>query len=402
MAKFELRIGLRPKVFEGFKDLSLSRSIEAISSSFRFSFSDQWTSENDPWPLNPQESVEIRIDDVLICKGFIDSLQGELTDTSRSYTIQGRDAVADIIDCSAPLQFGEMRNLTLKQICDKLSSGLLIKFEEGPGTWNKGKIPYHKVNEGETIFDAISSAAHKVGALLLPNGSGGVLITNVGNKKSDIKLIEGENAKEFSFTRDFSERYSNYRTAGQGKTAKKGEKTSWASQGFPKGTAPKATTGSTGTAAMPAANVIDRGVIRYRPLLIRVEGAADASMATKMCEFQAKTREAKSLEVSCTVQDWVKSPGKPWMINEEIQLVAPRLGIADLYGDVFIVAETEFTLSASGGAETRLRLLPKNAFMAEPQIDKKKRDTKAAGWASQGTTDVRKFVPEDEDAGGDD
>lgn len=378
MTKLQLRIGPQRKIYDGFKDFSLHRSIETISASYHFSFSDQWGPEQEPWPLNPQDEVVVTIDNIEVAHGYMDTLHGTLSASDRMYTIEGRDKTSDIIDCSAPTAPGTFPNLTFKQLCDKLVHGFGIKFIEGPGDWNKGKLEKtHVIEPGETIFESLDRASKQVGAVLIPDGKGNLLITNIGVKRATVKLVEGENAKNFSFVRDYSKRYSNYTVTGVSKKSTTKDAHGWFKKANGK------------SPSLPSANAVDKAISRYRPLLVKQRGSSTQAIVKKLVEFEAATRAAKSLVVNCTVQDWVQEPGRPWLINELVQVFAPRLGIGNEFGDTYVIAETEYTLSIDGGAETHLVLIPPDAFKAKPTIEKKKSDKKAKGWFAQSNSSIR-------------
>lgn len=370
------------KRFDGWRGLSITRSVEAICAYYTFEFSDMWTADQVEWPLNAQDDVEVILDGNTVITGYIDVVSGELTDSARTYTVQGRDKTSDLIECSAPSPPKAYNSITFLNFCKALTKGMNINFTLGPGDYKKTPIETLAYHDGDKIFDILDEYASQCSALLVPDGKGGLVITSRESGKSVDKIIEGLNAKSFSYQRDYTDRFSDYRV--QGKTSGKGK-------GKGKGWF-NAKTGSTSSRSLSTAK--DLGVTRYRPLVISLEGNKTSEITENRAELEAVIRASKSLVVNCKVAGWTQSNGKVWTINETVQLVAPRLGIGNSYGDEYLISETIFTLSDNGGSETELTLVPKDAFLRQKQIRKKKQDQKSKGWFSSHNDDIRVFPGE--------
>lgn len=363
MAK--LTVSVNGSIYSGWKGINISRSIEAISGVFSFEFSDQWSRDNKPWPLNVQDAVEIKIDDHTIMKGYIDVLSGSLKGSSRSYSIQGRDATSDLIDCSAPQETTEWTGgISIMDLANQLSKRMGIKFAWGEGieTQHKRAVPF-TLERGEKIFEALDRMAARVGVLLIPDGKGGIVFTIRGTTRCKDTLVEGLNAKEFTFEKNVTERFSDYFVEGVNKKATVVE--GWAKKG---------------KASLPRYDAKDLNMKRYRPLYIQRKGVNDAMSIEDYASTEANLRAGKSLKITCTVRGWTETNGVPWLINRVVRVDAPRLGIGSELGEDYIIGETEFTLSDSDGQVTKMTLLPPDAFLKQKTVDKKKRDKKGAGW----------------------
>lgn len=369
MAK--LTLSVNGKIYVGWKNIDIQRSIEAISGVFSFEFSDQWDGASDPWPLNVQDAVEIKVDNTVIMKGYIDQLKGTLSGNQKSYSIEGRDATSDLVDCSAPQATTEWASISIMNLARQLTFGMKIDYAWGEGieARHQRSIPF-TLERGETIFEALDRFSSRVGVLMVPDGKGGVLFSTRGAKRARDVLKEGVNAKEFSFVKNFAERFSDYLV--EGRTNKT---TSTPADGHPWFGPNKGAKNS-----LPNSLAKDYNIKRYRPLYIQRSGVNDQQSIEEFAETEAQIRAGKSLQVTCTVQGWTETNGDPWLINRLVRLDAPRLGIGSELGEDYLITDTHFTLSVDGGQITVLTLLPPEAFSKQKNVDKKKRDGKGAKW----------------------
>lgn len=372
------------KTYGGFKEISIKQSVEAISSLYSFDFSDMWDAAQDPWPLNPQDLVQIELHGQSVIRGYIDVLKGSLSGSSVTYTVEGRDKTSDLVDCSCvPKPY---TSIGLLAICESVASQFPVSFTLAPGIDGNQKVTTINADAGESVFEVLDKISSATGVLFVPDGKGDLVITKRGQTKAEAKLIEGVNAKDFSFTKDYSERYSDYTVQGSaGKSQSVAKGSAWFA---PAAGAQKA------TKSVPRSDIQDLGVNRFRPLYVKQPSGATAITVQNRASWEANVRAAKSLEISCTVQGWLQAPGRLWRINEMIQVTAPRLGIGNAYGDEYLIAEIEYKLTESGGEETWLKLYPKDAFLPDVKVDKldkKKKDEIGKGWFSDNSNDIQVY-----------
>lgn len=359
------------KVYTGYKSLTLTRSVEAISSYFNFEFTDTFDN-TEPWPMSPQDEVEIYLGGQPLVTGYIDVVSGSLSDTNRTYSVEGRDKTSDLIDCVLPDIQAQYSNIKFIDLCHRLTKDFGISFYESAGDFNKGPMNFTG-QIGDTVFENLDRAANRAGALLVPDGRGGIQITVQGFIDAEVDLVEGDNIIALDFKRDFTQRFSEYVVEGRARSPKTGSKgEGW----FP----PKK--GKGGPVSAPRSELEDTAIRRYRPFLVRPNGNVSTIETDAIVAFEVATRIAKSLEINVTVRGWVQKPGRPWLINELVKVYAPRLGIGNDIAEQYLIAETEYSLSPSSGATTTMRLLPKDAFLNPIVVDKmrkKERDKKGQG-----------------------
>lgn len=314
--------------------------------------------------------------------GYIETLDGAISDDDRTYNVAGRDKTCDIIDCSAPqTTTAWAKGITIMNLANQLSKGMGIKFSWGAGITSKQQraIPF-TLERGETIFESLDRMAAKAGCLLIPDGRGGVVFTVRGETRASDKLIEGVNAKNFSFKKSYAERFSEYTIEGTENNSMAG-----GPGGYGGDRERNAETETEGDDSPPnpsvhTAKATDSNIRRFRPTYVQRRGSNDQMSIEEYAEQEAQIRAGKSLSISCTVQGWAQSNGKPWTINQLVKVTAPRLGIGNEFGDEYLISETEFTISSSGGSVTQMVLLPPDAFIKQKKVDKKKRDQKGLGW----------------------
>ncbi len=345
--------------YEGWKGVSLFRSIDTISSSFRLEFKDSWTADRKPFGLNPQDEIRIEINGVAMLTGYIDSLDAGLKD-STTYTATGRDRSADLVDCSVPLSPAQYKNLTLLTLCNTLAKETGVTFRVGVGLAASALAPFPvwAVQPDEKIFESIERACRTRGVLMVTDGSGQVYLSGTGVLKSLTPLIEGENIKSISYKIDYSERYSDYTVRGQDRNT--------VAAGF----------GGTSGSSSVKGTASDAGVKRKRRLTIQAEAAMTNALAKSRAQWEATVRAARSLTITVVVYEWVDSQKIPWRLNTLITLKAPKTGIEG----TFLIASTDFGLDETGGSETTLTLLRPDAFTSEPVVPKKNSDQVAKGF----------------------
>ena len=141
-----------------------------------------------------------------------------------------------------------------------------------------------------------------------------------------------------------------------------------------------------GAACSVRGQVRDRGVVRYRPYLLRAEQQGDAAYMRKRAVWEKSLREAKSTAVNITVQGWRQDDGALWPLGALVDCELPWLGI----GQELCIARLVLTKNAQGGTTTQLELKDPDAFQPEPD--------KAAGKNGAGGTDIGVLVRKAEEA----
>ena len=344
-----LRLKVNGRVFSGWTGVAITRGIKQLSSTFNLELTDKW--DGAPWNVKPFDLCELFDGDALIITGYIDSANVSYASGSHNISITGRSKTADLVDCSAPST--QFRGQTFEQIAKALAApfGVDVVVETDTGavirTW--------KPDEGVTVFEALEALARLRGLFLTDNAQGALVITRAGKDKTSTDLVSGENIKSASSAFDVRDRFSHYLVKGQ----QKGSDTIDAE-----------------TAAHAAGSVTDKGVTRYRPMMLMAEEQADLDTAKKRAQWEANIRFGNSQSFSVTVQGWRHSAGV-WQANKRVRLNDAYLGV----DAEFIIASVQMSLSNDTGTETTLELVRAESLTAEPISVKpaKAKTTKPSG-----------------------
>lgn len=350
----EAKITANGKVFTGWTEVTVTRSIEAAAAAFSLGYVDRDPSTGTPTPLKSGDACTVALDGELLVTGYIDSLRSSLTAAARELSVTGRDKTGELVDSSAPTSPGTYRGQTLLALATRLCApfGVTVRAEAPVGA------PFRTftVQPGETVFEALERASRLRGLLLIPDKSGGLVLTSPGKVPALGALFEGQNLLEASLTHDVSNRFAEYLVMGQ----------------------------SPGDAEFDAdpqpavsATASDAGARKGRKLVILAESALSPSEARTRAQWEATVRAARGLTVTCTVPGWDQGTGKGlWQIGRLVELVAPTLGASGR----FLVTKTEFRLSNGEGATTAIELRLPGAYTPRNEVEKSKADRIGLGW----------------------
>jgi prophage tail gpP-like protein len=343
MNKVELYVN--GKIYDGWKDVDITRALNAVSGSFSLSITDRWSGQDEPWTVAPDDECEVRINGETVITGYVFEVNPQFEKSSRSIGISGRDKTADFVDCSADLGFSELKNISLKRLAETLAKPYGIKITlvgSGGAVFEKFSI-----NLGESSFEVLERACRQRGYLLTADGTGGILISQPGKVRSTTILEQGKNLIQAAASFDHSERFSSYKV--------KAQKTDFETELSPS------------SAFFIVATAKDPNVKRHRPMIIAGDGNMDAGASKTRAQWEATTRAAKSSKFRCQVAGWQQGDGSLWKPNQLVRLRSSWLGIDD---DLLVVS-TKMNLSASSGTTTELNLERKDAYIPEPEIKEK-------------------------------
>lgn len=328
----------RGQVFEGWLSASINRTIEGPASSFSVAVSEKHPSRPAARQLRPGDDVTVRLGGDVVVAGFIDRVQHELGAGSHQVTVTGRDRTADLVDCAPDLPPNEWRDVDLLRLAKILAApfGITVAAETGAGA----AFPKVALNPGETAWGLLEERARYRAGLLIADGAGGLVLTLPGAGRGDA-LELGRNVLEATLSLTDTERFSDYVVKGQMAG------TDWAHGDV---------------AASPEGRAEDRGVARFRPLVIVASSGVDTSRCLQRARFEASVRAGRAERVGVLVQGWRQSSGALWQPNLLVHALLPRLGVdADL-----IVATVEFRIDGSTRT-SHLELVRRESFAVEPE-----------------------------------
>jgi len=316
LKNFVLAVQIDGKKYSGWQDFSIDTSMENLCGTFSFKATNV---DIDPNTIYAGAKVEVFVDDYLMLTGYIFKRSRGCTESSNDFTFSGREATADLVDCSATPK--TYNNIGLLELCKKLCESFSIQIE---AKTDMGK-PFKKfvVESGETVFDAIEKACKAKGVLPLTNTRGFLELVSAGTENLSLVLDE-KIIKSISEEQDFSDRFSNYTIKAQG-----GE------------------SGNTWTKANTTqlkAIATDSLVSRFRQLILTADQKQTAKMLEKNIAWEAQLRKGRSTSYSVQVFGFGKED-ELLKKNKVIRLKYPKLGI----DSPFLITSVKYSKSESTG-----------------------------------------------------
>ena len=336
-----LSIGGRDHI--GWTEATVTRSLETISGAFQITLTEREPGETTPRVIRPGDACRVLLDGDAVIQGWVDDAGVDYDATSHILSVRGRDSTGDLVDCSAATEPGEWKDARLEEIATALCRpfGIGVSRETDTGE----PFARFRIEEGESVFEAIDRACRFRAVLPRSDGAGLLILGTPSRSRSDVRLERGRNIISASATSSWLSRYSDYTLLGQ---------QAGGLDGF-----------TAEQVAHVRATARDAGVNRHRPLTIIGEQSQAEDEALARVQWEANVRAARSRTVRITVQGWQEVPdGDLWEPGRLVYVSDDWLGIdQDL-----LVSATSQTLGA-GGTLTDLDLVPPDSFAqrAEPQ-----------------------------------
>lgn len=343
--KITLYVGGRK--YEGWENVSVSRSVEAVAGSFDLTATDKWYLDTERWQIMPGDLCELQANDLTLITGYVDCIAPSIGKDAHQISITGRDKTADLVDCSAVVASYEIRGQKLKTIAEMLCKpfGITVRAESDTGE----AFPSVAIQPGETVWSCIDRLARQRKVAVTTDGSGNLVFAAIGAGTAHDVLTEGGNILSADAVYDFAGRYSQYIVKGQLQATGDSQDGWNAPQHAVQGKAS------------------DMNVKRYRPLVITAESGVYESSATTRAEQEAKRRAGDSSQINVTVQGWTQSNGEIWPLNAMARLKCPSLYVEDK----FVIASVTYGIGNDGTTTTMVLKRP-DAYI---EVDTRKKES---------------------------
>ena len=320
----------------GWTEARVVRSLEQAAGTFRVAFTDRDPGRVSPRALRPGARAAVALGGDQVIAGWIDSVRVRYDAESHAIELAGRDAVGDLVDCSAASQPGEWRDARLEDVAASLARPYGIEVVVGADTG----APFRRfrIEEGETVYEAVERGCRMRKLLPLSDGAGRLVLGRPGGARAGVALRRGDNILSAAGESDWSGRYNTYRVLGQRPGL-----------GFLGADA----------AAHVRAVATDPTVTRYRPLTLLAEQALDDEEAVERARWEADVRAARARRVTVQVRGWREGgdDGPLWTPGGLVHVADDLLGLdRDL-----LIAAVACELSEEGTRAT-LSLAPPEAF----------------------------------------
>jgi len=331
MSDIELRVG--GDSFVGWKEVSITRSIEQLASTFSITSSELWTENDEEIPIREGSACEVWTRLHRMIQGYIDSSDGFYDANDHRLSVSGRSNLGDLVDCSAIVSGGVIKNQTLYGLISLVCQpfGISVVSE----ATSADKFRRFSVQDGETVIEVIERAAKARGLMVISNDDGKLVITSPGYSRAGTALRYGENILSGGRRASWSDRFSQYTVKSQNSGSE-----DWFGR----------------SAAHIKATVTDETVSRYRPFVMIAEEQLDQNGCTARATWERNVRSGKSQRLVYTVRGW-DDRGDIWTPNQLVSVFDPRYGIDD---DLLLV--TVVSSKSERGEMSELTLTHPSAF----------------------------------------
>jgi len=357
--------------FGGWTSVNIRKSMESLAHEFTLELTNQRVSalgQSVPTGLTLRDvrtaadefsvldECEIRIDGKSVITGYVDDFDFEYDANRADLRVTGRSKTGDLIDCSAVYKTGLWQKATIEQIAKDLCGpfgievlALVLGFETD---WSK-PFDRFRLDDGETVFEALTRAAEMRAVILTTGSDGNLQIERAGQFSSGAGLELGKNVMLGAIARSYRERFSEYTFKGQTEASD-----DWS-----------------GLSANDLAHkATDTGVSRYRPLVVHSDKQRGKADVGKRAVWERNVRAGRSIRHRYVVEGWTSNLGLLWEPNSLVK-------ITDEWCDVDTTAlVTSVELVLAGEQVTTLELLDPTAFTpnpAQPKEPKRKRKGRA-------------------------
>ena len=331
--------------------MGMSFDMEELSTSFSFNLYDKNSVVSDAFKVGFDARVfskpneESPFNDLLV-DGFVTKIDRSISDTATSMSIEGSDKLIDLVDCSALHDSQTWTNKKFTAIVRDILTPFALSVDTNQ-LRDDPKIEKFTLQSGESAFNAIERLCRSQAVLPLATPDGVLVLGYSANEfeRSIVNLEVGVNVKSLVETSSWQSRFSKY--IGRSQTTGNGKR--W-------------------TAKMLecAAEAIDAGVTRYRPLLFIAENKADTALLGKRVNWEAQVRSGRALEHVVVVDGFYQKgdddePLTLWKKNTRINLKCEYWGL-DIER---LITRVDFALG-SAGELTTLTLKHPDIFKPDP------------------------------------
>lgn len=358
----ELTLNVDGKVWGGWTDMTINRSLESVAGEFDLTVTAQWSSAA-PRSIKPGQSCTVSIGSDRVMTGYIDDFIPSYDAENVSLRVMGRDKTGDLVDSSVVDKSGQWKGQKLEQLAATICKPYSIEVVNETDTGDAfGSIT---LEQGETGFELLDRLAKQRGVLVTSDAYGRLVITRASILRAGVALTLGDNILAARGRFSWRERASQYIVKG---SASAGGAT-WDEQ-------PVKMVGGRQTV------VSDPEITRYRPKILVNEDSLTVGGASARGEWY-KTRmmgEANTTEI--TVAGWRENgiSGPLWQTNRLVKITDE---IQQL--DVTWLIKTVSFMEGDQGRLTVLTLVPPES-LDMPEQKAKSKGKKAKSKTSVGVT----------------
>jgi len=358
----KFQIAINGDIRDGFKSISVERTIDSISGAFSVTYADISSAKERISFARKYDQVLIIFENDLIMNGVVDALSGSASRNSKENSFSGRDKTGQLVDCSVE-DYGERKNISLIELANSLTKPFdIITLSK---ITNIKPFPVFKISPGESVFQVLDRATRLKGFLLQPTTGGNLEIVTNTKERAIGEIKEGVNLVDVDFTDSGNNIFSKYTILGQQGGQKIIDAWSTKQRNQIKATAVDNSEDISG---------------RFRPKVIVSEGQLDLITAKDRAEWEAATRNARGISINCTVQGWAQdeSTKKIWKVGTIVNADIESIGQKGEY----LISGLVFDYSEDNGSTTSITLTDPNGYIKQPILSStlKTDSVKNLGW----------------------
>lgn len=343
-----MNIVIGRNVYSNFISASVTTAMDTLARSFSFVAA----TGGGAIPFQAGQTCDILVDDERVLRGFIEKLSFTTDENGTTYTVEGRDLMADVMDSNLP----ELEDLgfTVAAIARRVLSYLGVNAGV-IDLANTAARPFEDAYDivspeaSDTAFEFLERVALRRQVLLTSDGDGNMVLTRGIGTLVDQKLInridgKGNNMVGVDFATDHSQRFGRYETESQGNVA---------------------AIGSSGGNASPSEIVDGRAFVLDQQAGMRTSRRRNVSNESSYPEgdgldrarWERSLARARSHRYTAKVPSHRDGAGQLWAPNTAISVEDEFYGIQAR----MLVAGVTYTLDEEGRTSV-ITLTDRNAF----------------------------------------
>jgi prophage tail gpP-like protein len=322
----------------GWTSTRVTRGIDRIPSDFDIGMTERYPNVSTV-VIQEGDACTLSIGSDLVITGYVDRITDTVDAHSHSMTISGRGRCEDLVDCAAQFDSFQFQSTTTADIAAALARPFGIHVKAlAPGMIH----PQICLNVGETAWSVIDRICKVAQVLCYEDADGDLVIGPAGTIEAAGGFALGINVERAGYTRDISQRFSEYRV-------------------YLTGTG---ITNDIGQQPLTEYAVQDDTMPRFRPKAFIAEtGDAGAAVSNAHALWECNRRFGRGNLLTVTVSSWRDAKGALYAPNTLAALSMPQLKILD--GQKWLIGEVTYRRGMQGTA-CELVVMPPQAFQPEP------------------------------------
>lgn len=316
--------------------------------------------------------VKVRINDMLVMTGIVDTVQHGISKTNRTYRLNGRDKASVLVDCSAPIT--NVKGLTVLDAVKKIVEPLGIKQVQLKAE-NNPLLDKVDIDVGETAWNAAMRCANSAGLHLWFEPNGVLIVGGADYSTPPVATLccmkdgSQNNFEQADLSFDVSNRFSEITFLAQshGKHEQDNKNDlKWVYK--------------------------DSEMTTYKPKTVVVSDVDNLEALQKWAKKYIADSILEGFTLTIIVPDHKMQDGTLWQPGQRVHVICEEYDI----DAIFFLMGRRFMLSRQGGTQTELRfkqdgIWTPDAYSAKAEKARKRKGKKGKKkknngelWASNG------------------